>query len=158
MKIASPRARTHSGSASCADTLRLDSTTIHAAPASRLATSAVGVSCARPSGTSASTVPSVPAATSRSEPSQKTALFAGGTSGTEGTDKSAWTCDPGHPALGQVARLQQGVGHLVGKALSATGDQNLLRILGIRRRSWHAMLEQSPRAACPVTIIDRFVA
>ena len=64
MKIASPRARTQSGSVVWADTLRLDSTAIQAAPASKLATSAVGVSCARPNRTSASAVPTVPAATS----------------------------------------------------------------------------------------------
>ena len=39
-KIASPRPRTQSGSATCAETLRLASTAIHETPASRLATSA----------------------------------------------------------------------------------------------------------------------
>jgi hypothetical protein len=71
---------------------------------------------------------------------------------------SAWTCGPGHLVSVQVAHFQQGVGDLVGKALFATGDQNPLRIFGIECRSWHAMLTQRPRAACPVTILDRFVA
>ncbi len=72
---------------------------------------------------------------------------------------SAWTGDPGHLALSrQVASFQQDVGDLFGKALSATADQNPLRIFGIERRSRHAMLKQRPRAACPVTMLDRFVA
>ena len=71
---------------------------------------------------------------------------------------SAWMCDPGHLASRRVAHFQQDVGDLAGEALSATGDQNAPRSFGIERRSWHAMLKQHPRAACPVTILDRFVA
>ena len=66
--------------------------------------------------------------------------------------------DPGHPASRQGAQFQQDLGDLVGKALSATGDQYPLRIFGIERRSWHAMLKQRPRAPWPVTTLDRLVA
>jgi hypothetical protein len=65
---------------------------------------------------------------------------------------------PGRLGSGQVARFQQDVGDLIGKAPSLTGDQNPVRIFGIERRSGHPMLKQHPRAACPVSILDRLVA
>src|SRR5271156_25025 len=67
--IASPRPRTQSGNATCADTLRQDTAAIHDAPAIRLAATAVQGSRANANNTVAAAVAKVAATTSRSAPS-----------------------------------------------------------------------------------------
>ena len=66
---ASPRARTQSGSATCADTLRLDTAAIHDAPAMRLAATAASGPRAAANNPVAAAVASVALATRRSAPS-----------------------------------------------------------------------------------------
>src|SRR5262245_6013221 len=68
-KIASPRPRTQSGSATWADTLRLAKTAIQDAPATALPANAIGALRANAYRTIARAVPNVPAATSWSAPS-----------------------------------------------------------------------------------------
>ena len=91
-KIERPRPRTHSGSATWADTLRVASTAIHATPAMRLAASAVAGWRATPNRDSASAVPMVPAIASLSAPSlrfsRENERAADGT-GTDCTQKDA---------------------------------------------------------------------
>jgi hypothetical protein len=67
--IARPRPRTQSGSATCADTLKLASTHIHDRPASAQAVRPATGSRVWPNSTSAMAVPAVPTATTRSGPS-----------------------------------------------------------------------------------------
>ena len=66
--IARPRPRTHSGRATCAETLRLDTAAIHDAPAMRLAATAVTMSPARANNAVAIELARVAAASSRSAP------------------------------------------------------------------------------------------
>src|SRR5580692_12918653 len=63
--IASPRPRTHSGKATCAETLRLDTAAIHEAPAIRLAATATPAPWATANNAIAAEVAIVAAATSR---------------------------------------------------------------------------------------------
>ena len=66
--MARPRPRTHSGNATCAETLRQDTAAIQEMPAMKLATIAIAGSRARANNAVASAVPTLAAATRESAP------------------------------------------------------------------------------------------
>src|SRR5271169_1146440 len=68
-KTASPRPRTHSGRASCAETFKLDTDAIQPTPATKLAAIASTGSCEAPNNSVANAVPMAPAPRSQSAPS-----------------------------------------------------------------------------------------
>ena len=69
--MASPRPRTHSGSATCAETLRLETPAIQEAPASTLAASAKLALCAMPKSAVARAVATVAPASRTSGPNRE---------------------------------------------------------------------------------------